>query len=165
MHWTFLHSFLSFYSILFKSEIQLAWIHFTFCVVAPWEDSIWSPLCPTNPFSVASWHTFLLIFSPHDSTALQPSASPVPLPPQPAWSLPLLLTTPTSWVCEGESRPLHNKPRPFLSLPVPYTNSLPGSYSLLSLLYFTFSRARNINAQNIGVFTPPCFGIFLKENN
>lgn len=59
--------FLPFYSIFFKSKLQLAWIHFTFCVVALWEESIWSPLCPTIPFSVASWHTFfffIYIFSP-----------------------------------------------------------------------------------------------------
>lgn len=135
MHWTFS-------SILFHFlKLQLAWIHFTFCVLALWEESIWSPLCPTIPFSVASLHTFFffLYFPPHDSTALQPSASPVPLPPQPAWSLPLLLTTltpPTSWRCEGESRPLHNNPRPFLSLPVPHTNSFPGltHYCLCFLL-------------------------------
>lgn len=86
-------SFIAFFHFIpycFKSEIQLGWIHFTFCVVAPWEDSIWSPLCPTNPFSVASWHTFLLIFFPpwfHCIAAQcipSPPASPTSLVPPPS---------------------------------------------------------------------------------
>lgn len=99
--------------------------------MALWEDSIYSYLSvPQFLFHLLHGICFLLtFFSPHNFTALQHSAFPVPLPPQPAWSLPLLLSTltpPTSWRCEGESHPLHNNPRPFLSLPVPHTNSLSG---------------------------------------